>query len=94
MGLIAQRKSRAEIEQELFLSQNTVKTRAAPVRKLARIRKPTSSRCSRSEGAVSRHLPENTPQRLIRVFRRRCPGEVAVASRAHAMMLRMAHRET
>ena len=26
MGLIAQRKSRAEIEQELFLSQNTVKT--------------------------------------------------------------------
>lgn len=26
MGLIAQRKSRAEIEQKLFLSQNTVKT--------------------------------------------------------------------
>ena len=26
MALIAQRKSRAEIEQELFLSQNTVKT--------------------------------------------------------------------
>ena len=26
MGLIAQRKSRAEIEQQLFLSENTVKT--------------------------------------------------------------------